>query len=188
MQDRISLTTTVLAAVIFLYSATFPGSLAIKALFAAVLLFAGFILHITVLGGLRRDEFIDQREGKQILMGFIASFIVIVFFNSVFNQCYTGQTTSFEIRMLAILLAVSEEQFFRGFITPYLAQKMGVWLGSVMSGFVFTIYHFAVYGSNIDALSVVFLAGTCLSLVVLWSRRVSPAILAHIVNNLLAAG
>jgi membrane protease YdiL (CAAX protease family) len=52
---------------------------------------------------------------------------------------------------------------------------------------MFAIYHFAVYGS-IDVLLVVLGSGIVLSYAVLRTRRLSPTVLAHVINNFIATG
>jgi len=89
--------------------------------------------------------------------------------------------------MYGIMYAICEERFFRGAITSFFVWKTGsVALASFASGGVFMIYHFKVYGSAVDKLLYVAIAGSILAFVVLKSKRLSPAKLAHIGNNVMA--
>lgn len=87
----------------------------------------------------------------------------------------------------SVLMAVAEEQFFRGFITDFVASRFDneilVW---ICSAAIFTIYHIARYGGSPDAMTYVFSGGFIFSFVATKSRLISPCMLAHVINNVIA--
>ena len=94
--------------------------------------------------------------------------------------------------MYSVLMAVAEEQFFRGFITDgLLSQKIpGVannpYFALVLSALIFMGYHWARYGTDPNALMYVFAGGFILSWIAYKSRRLSPSIISHVATNILA--
>lgn len=94
-----------------------------------------------------------------------------------------AQLSAIDRKLFGVLMAVSEEQFFRGFITSYFLQRIGTIPAVVASAAVFGIFHFAVYGTAPSALTFVFLAGAILSFVTIKTGLISPAMMAHVFNN-----
>jgi uncharacterized protein len=85
------------------------------------------------------------------------------------------------ILVVAVLPAISEELFFRGFLLNALSRLMpvhaAVWVGAV----VFSLVHFQLYGF----ISRVFL-GAVLGYVYVWSGDVRMSMIAHFMHNLTA--
>lgn len=183
-QDGISITLTILAVAVFLYSATFTDELMLRSTFVVVMALAGLVLSSTI-KHTQVDESLSNIEVRQIIIWGAIAFVAVLFLN-----IFTKQAPIFAVaeeplirRNFAVLIAVAEEQFFRGFITPFIASRTNsILLGSVLSGVIFGIYHFAIYQS-FDVLLIVFGSGIILSYVALRTGRLSPTILAHVVNN-----
>jgi len=184
-QDGISITLTILAVAIFLYSATFTDELMLRSTFVVVMALSGFVLSIVV-KQYGADESLSEVEVKQMALWTAVSFVAIIFLNQ-FARTIPFAVTDEPVtrKSFAVLIAVAEENFFRGFITPFVASKVGMLPGSVLAGAIFGIYHFAVYGS-VDVLLIVFGSGIILSYVALRTRRLSPPMLAHVINNYLS--
>lgn len=90
--------------------------------------------------------------------------------------------------IFGFIIGISEEQFFRGFILDWLLSKLpSPSLALLSSAMIFTVYHLAVYGTDFDSLMYVFAGGLILSWVAYKSRRISPPMLAHGLNNVYAA-
>jgi membrane protease YdiL (CAAX protease family) len=89
------------------------------------------------------------------------------------------------IMLFGVLMAISEEFFFRGFVTSYLL-RLGNVMAIVTSAMVFTIYHLAVYGTQPSSLAYVFIAGLVLNFVFVKTGLITPTIIAHVINNILA--
>lgn len=94
--------------------------------------------------------------------------------------------------LYSLLMAVSEEQFFRGFITDgLLSQKIprvsnNPYFALTLSAVIFMLYHWARYHTDPNALIYVFFGGFILSWIAYKSRRLSPSILAHSAANFIA--
>jgi len=184
-QDVISMTLTVLALTIFLYSATWPGELATHALFVSVLGVAGMVMSFLI-GGFRRDKEIDRVEQGQIISYTALGLGVIFAANMMVSMVpKVGSISVVDEKLFLILIAIMEEQFFRGFLATFFYQRGGMLVGVLGSAAIFTVYHFAVYGSNPAALAVVFVAGCVLAWIDLRAQRVTPSMIAHILNNML---
>jgi membrane protease YdiL (CAAX protease family) len=97
-------------------------------------------------------------------------------------------------------MAVAEEYFFRGFILDMLLsitipvgsfKFLGQFVNNnyVKIGFsavVFMGYHWARYGTAMDSLAYVLVGGFALGLVNYRLKRLSPSIIAHGLNNVIA--
>jgi membrane protease YdiL (CAAX protease family) len=80
---------------------------------------------------------------------------------------------------------ISEEIFFRGFVFAGLRRRMPLWAAAVISGTVFGIFHF----TGIDSIGVVpqlAVLGTILAVLYEKTGSLWPAIMVHMVNNILA--
>jgi hypothetical protein len=93
------------------------------------------------------------------------------------------QLSAIDRKLFGVLMAVAEEQFFRGFLTSFFVSKTNGMIGCVMSAGVFGIFHLAVYGTAFSALTYVFLAGLVLSFVAQKTGMLSPVMVAHVINN-----
>jgi membrane protease YdiL (CAAX protease family) len=89
-------------------------------------------------------------------------------------------------QLFGVLMAISEEQFFRGFITSYFVDRTNPFIGCAGSSGVFAVFHFAVYGTSPTALTFIFMSGLILSFVAYKTGLISPTMIAHIINNLVA--
>jgi len=191
LEDSISQTLSVLALMIIVYLATFIG-LSDLLFIPLALLLGGIAMQFYMRGKPKHDENINVEELKSM------SFFVMIALAGIglgslsiphlFQPPSLPFTlTIYDAAMYGVLYAIAEERFFRGFITPFLMWKLPFALPvNFLSGGIFSIYHFSVYGSSVDKLLYVFIAGTILSYVTLQSRRLTPCSVAHIINNLLA--
>ena len=147
-----------------------------------------------------QDETTSQKELKNVgyyaLIGVFGLFITGWAVNYV-QVPSTIALSSVDAVLYGILMAVSEEVFFRGFITDFLLSYFGrpsakiggfalnnayVALGA--SAGIFAIYHFARYGATPNALIYVWVGGFVLSWIAWKSKRLSPSIVAHCLNNI----
>lgn len=147
-------------------------------------------------GDIPEDEEIDAQEGRNVFV--YAGVAVVVFFTLAYfvplippqylPALSVATLTSFvSSQLFVLLIAVSEEQFFRGFLANLFIQRVGI-LGIPLNGAVFMIYHFAVYGTSGINLLIVLGAGITLAYIAWATGRVSPTILAHVANNAFASG
>ncbi|MBO3809646.1 MAG: CPBP family intramembrane metalloprotease [Candidatus Brockarchaeota archaeon] len=88
--------------------------------------------------------------------------------------------------LLAMLMAIGEEFFFRGFLTHWLSERTAPAVGVIASSIIFTVFHLAVYHMQPQTLAYVFIGGVVLASTYLYSKTLTAPILAHVVNNILA--
>jgi membrane protease YdiL (CAAX protease family) len=179
--DFISLTLIAVAVTVFLYSAMWTSDMAFKSLLAAVMLIGGFAFAF----GLRYST-VGQVPGKLwmwslLAFGFIIMANIIVKIAPV--QSAEGPVTW---SLFGLLVAVGEEQWFRGFLTPFICNTMGSVWGIIGSGLIFGIYHFAVYNTTPTALIVVTMTGMALSYIAIRTKSITPGIISHVINNFLS--
>jgi membrane protease YdiL (CAAX protease family) len=187
-QDYLSLSLTALAVALLLYLSTFGTELLTKGVFITVIALAGLVLsRVFKVEGY--DEDISASEGKQILMYVALSLAAIFAVNILVPQVtrtYLSVSPITAAQSLAVMIAVAEEQFFRGFFLNLFISKVGEVAGAILSSAVFMLYHFAVYGTNPTNLIIVFGGGLALAYAAIKTRRVSTPMIAHVVNNFLA--
>ena len=91
--------------------------------------------------------------------------------------------------LFGIEMAVAEEMFFRGVVFNYLLDEIvhHPTMAMLASAIIFMIYHSAVYGGNEASLLYVFIGGFILAWVTYKSGSLTSSMIAHSVNNILAA-
>jgi len=186
--DKISKMLIVLAMMLTVYLSTFENSNLI--MFPGLLLTFGLVMEWFM--EKKREDISDQTMTtagwKEIGVYTILSLFGIFLVGYGTTKLPFAIFVGFSALAYGALMAIAEEQFFRGFITELcLARIKRPILALLTSGFTFTIYHIARYGTEPDAMIYVFAGGLILSWSAYRSRRFSPGMLAHIVNNLRAA-
>jgi membrane protease YdiL (CAAX protease family) len=96
------------------------------------------------------------------------------------------ELTGVDAMLYAVLIAVAEEQFFRGAILNFLLTLTNSTVAIFSSAAIFMVYHFAVYGTSTSNLVYVLVGGLALAWAAYRSGRLSPSILAHVINNVLS--
>jgi len=177
-----------MAALVAVYMATFELGLLI--LFPVILLTTGIALQIYFTRKVQADDSLDLQETGQILFYTVVCLAVIAatsFFVAALPQVVPKmQLTGFDTVLFGVLMAVAEEQFFRGAVTSFLLNYTVPVLAVLGSAAIFTVYHLAVYGTNLSAMVYVFAGGTVLAWVAYRTQRLSPSMTAHVINNILA--
>jgi membrane protease YdiL (CAAX protease family) len=181
--DYVSISFIMIALVIFFYASTWSGDMQIKSMIGAVLLIGGLALSFFM-----KFTSIGQFNNKIALYSVLA-FAAIMATNFIVSLAPTMEVISAPISwaLFSVLIAVSEEQFFRGLVTPYLCNSMGVTVGCIAAGAVFGIFHFAVYGTSVNALLVVTISGIILSYIAVYTQSITPGIIAHSANNFISS-
>jgi sodium transport system permease protein len=80
--------------------------------------------------------------------------------------------------LLAVIPAMTEEFFFRGFLLSGLSQSMRKWSAILVAALTFGIYHFIV-----DRVPVTAMMGVCLGYLCWQSRSILPGIVFHMMHN-----
>jgi len=88
-------------------------------------------------------------------------------------------TTAFAITFGPLM----EELFFRGFLYPVLARRIGVVLGVIFTALPFGLLHLVQYGYAWGAVLVVFLVGVVLTAIRAVTGSVAASLLAHVGYN-----
>jgi len=173
---------------IVIYLSTFEATVLI--LFPAVLLMSGLILQFYLR---RKIEVVDSVVQNAPNIGFytavsLAGLAAVSVFAPIFSKPYwvKMELTGMDALLYAVLIAISEEQFFRGAILSFQLEVMHPPLAMIGNAAIFTVYHFAVYGQKLHALAYVFGGGLILAWVTYKSGRLSPAMISHSINNVLA--
>ena len=197
-QDGVSIALTVLAASQLLFLGTFGQAVVGVAVFVLAIMLVGIVLGMW-LGLAERDERIDPVETREMLTWSVVGLAVIGVLNllQLFKPA-AGTILSTALlnvaedarmlvsRMLGVLVAVAEEQFFRGALTNLFIRSVGVAGSIILSGAVFGVYHLAVYGSQPITMAVVAGAGSVLAYTAVRTGRVSTPMIAHVANNVVA--
>ena len=188
-QDPISLLASAIAITELIFLSVFPGDLQTDSIIAAVILISGLVMQRYF--KVDAQEGIDEK-GKQNIFIYSAVAVVIFFVLNIYVPklplsvaSVIGSSGVVPAKMFELLIAVAEEQFFRGFLANLLITRTNAGIGIFLDGAIFAIYHFAVYGNSGTDLAIVFGAGITLSFIDYKTGRVSPSIIAHVINNLL---
>jgi len=80
--------------------------------------------------------------------------------------------------LLAVVPALCEEFFFRGFVLSGLSTGLRKWPVIVATGAIFGVYHFMI-----ERIPVTATLGIVLALVCWQSRSIFPGMLAHLMHN-----
>jgi len=158
-----------------------------------VLLVASLVMRVFLNKPVEQDLYVDVAEGKSTLLYYLVALIGIgigsIIARGLYNFPFTPQQIALsviDLMLFGTLMAIAEEQFFRGELLEWLKHRVPRPVAIFLSGAIFTIYHFKVYAGSTDSLYLVFAAGIALSWVTVMSRRLAPATLAHITNNIMA--
>ena len=128
-----------------------------------------------------------QKVSRYTTIAFLVMLIASVAVPNLFTSMVPLQSTGQTRLLYGMFFAVNEETFFRGgFLFQMYSRYPSKIAASAMSAGAFSVFHWAVYGTQLDAIWFVFVAGAALSYAVLWSGRMTPAYLSHILWNILA--
>ena len=186
--DTISIAFSIIAIMLLIFLSTFGADLMLRAGFSVLLILSGLALS-RMTGNLEIDDDIDPSEGISIMKWFMISVGIIVMLAMYVPKIPLSldNLSSTELllvpRMFAVLMAISEEIFFRGFVTNFFITKFSLSFGILASGVFFGIYHLAVYGTEMSIMMYVVGAGLILSYVAVKTGRTSTTMLAHVLVN-----
>ena len=182
--DIIALFWIVLAILIALYGTTYVDiepSMASKNLISSQILIAGLFLTYITVGVVWSDIRYEKSFFPLVFAGLAG-----VMISNVASK-FTASSVSVPPALFSVLIGISEETFFRGFVQS-LAESLtnNTIFAIIISSAIFTTYHFAVYSGTPQALFVMFGAGLVLGTVFSLSRRLSINYTCHGIYNLLA--
>jgi membrane protease YdiL (CAAX protease family) len=202
-QDPLSKFLTLFAISELAIMAIIGGDLLQPTIVAVVLLISGFLFS-DKFAKLKEDEEIDSGELIQTGVYVVLAIAVFAFLNFAVPNFGLGALLSnvfklsniitlsaapasfFALKLYNVLIAISEEQFFRALFGNVFVSRLGSVMGSFVNGFWFMLFHIPRYANNLNALVIVLFAGMILTFIDLRTERVSTSMIAHIINNLLA--
>lgn len=195
--DTISKMLTILAALITIYLTCIENALSLV-ITPVILLLVGDFLQRFTLGNIPDVDSVVgsgpqvELTRKKILLYTVVSVMAIAFSGIAIKKAFISQQTGLlsilGATSFGILMAISEERFFRKWATNFFVSRFGnlAVVGFVLSATFFTVYHFGRYGTDLSAVLYVFAGGLILSFVAWYSGRLSPVVLAHVINNVAA--
>lgn len=104
--------------------------------------------------------------------------------NTPFEQFFARPLDAYLISVFSITLGpLMEELFFRGFLYPVVARRLGVIWGVVLTALPFGLIHSVQYGNAWSAVLVVCLVGVVLTTVRAVTKSVAASFLVHVGYN-----
>ena len=101
-----------------------------------------------------------------------------------FDQFFAHRSDAYLTAVFAVTLGpLMEELFFRGFLYPVIARRMGVFWGILLTALPFGLIHMVQYGYAWGAVLIVFLVGVVLTAVRAKTKSVASSFLAHVGYN-----
>jgi uncharacterized protein len=101
-----------------------------------------------------------------------------------FDQFFARPFDAYLTAAFAITLGpLMEELFFRGFLYPVIARRLGIFWGIVLTALPFGLIHAVQYGYAWGAVLVIFLVGIVLTSVRAVTKSVAASFVAHVGYN-----
>ena len=102
------------------------------------------------------------------------------------DKYFQSRSAAYIMSLFGISMApLVEELFFRGFLYPVLARRMGVAIGVVLTALGFALVHASQLASAWAPLLILFLVGLTFTVVRVVTRNVAPGFLMHVGYNLM---
>jgi membrane protease YdiL (CAAX protease family) len=104
--------------------------------------------------------------------------------NTPFDEFFDRPLDAYLIAVFAVTFGpLMEELFFRGFLYPVVARRLGVVWGILLTALPFGLVHFVQYGNSWAAVLIVSLVGVVLTTVRAMTKSVASSFLAHVGYN-----
>jgi len=101
-----------------------------------------------------------------------------------FDQFFAHRSDAYLTAVFAVTLGpLMEELFFRGFLYPVIARRMGAVWGVLLTALPFGLIHMVQYGYAWGAVLIIFLVGVVLTTVRAVTKSVASSFLAHVGYN-----
>lgn len=174
------------AILVYLFSTTFNPAEA-NAFFTMILiLIAGIVLTIALVGMPKFIPFNMKSLGSDAVST-AGSFIAVYEVNQVIPAQIgispIGETS------FAILAGVTEEWFFRMFLCTWFYKiTKNIWISITVSSAIWAVFHLARYGGSPNLILIVFLAGLPLGFFTLYFKSSDGPVFAHMIINAIARG
>jgi membrane protease YdiL (CAAX protease family) len=100
------------------------------------------------------------------------------------DRFFQDRTTAWLMMVFGVSLApLMEELFYRGFLYPVLARRLGVAIATVITAAAFALMHSSQLGNAWAPLLILFVVGLVLTIVRIVTRSVVPSFLIHVGYN-----
>ena len=100
------------------------------------------------------------------------------------DRYFQNRSVAYIMALFGISMApLVEELFFRGFLYPVLARRLGIAIGVALTAFAFALVHASQLANAWAPLLVLFVVGLVLTLVRVKTRNVAPGFLMHVGYN-----
>jgi len=100
------------------------------------------------------------------------------------DKYFQSRSAAYVMSIFGISMApLVEELFFRGFLYPVLARRLGITIGVVLTALGFALVHASQLASAWAPLLVLFMVGMVFTLVRVVTRNVAPGFLMHVGYN-----
>lgn len=171
------------AVIIFMYATTFPSEHTWTIISAVVLLVVGLAFAYMMVG-VRFEPF----QFKHMVESIIWSAVSVAMIWMVNTQVpFNLDVTPLSSRLFSVLMGVSEECFFRVWLTTFTQRVTNSTLLAIgVSSGIWTVYHISRYGGDISAFFIIFVAGLVLGIAMLQSKMADGVVFAHGIVNYLA--
>lgn len=104
--------------------------------------------------------------------------------NTPFDQFFDRPFDAYLTVVFAVTFGpLMEELFFRGFLYPVVARRVGVAWGILVTALLFGLMHFIQYGRSWAVVLIIFLVGVVLTTVRAMTKSVASSFLAHVGYN-----
>jgi hypothetical protein len=101
-----------------------------------------------------------------------------------FDEFFAHRSDAYLTAVFAVTLGpLMEELFFRGFLYPVIARRLGIIWGIILTALPFGLIHFVQYGNSWGAVLIIFLVGVVLTAVRAKTNSVASSFLAHVGYN-----
>jgi uncharacterized protein len=101
-----------------------------------------------------------------------------------FDQFFATPSDAYLTVAFAVTVGpLMEELFFRGFLYPVIARRLGAVWGILLTALPFGLIHFFQYGRSWGAVLIIFLVGVVLTTVRAATKSVASSFLAHVGYN-----
>jgi membrane protease YdiL (CAAX protease family) len=100
------------------------------------------------------------------------------------DRFFQNRSAAYLMSLFGISMApLVEELFFRGFLYPVLARRLGIAAGVVLTAFGFALVHASQLANAWAPLLILFMVGTVFTVVRVVTRNVAPGFLMHVGYN-----
>lgn len=194
--DAISKFFILLGFSINIYLLTFDVSFATA--FPAFLLLGSLVMQRYLYKRIEEDPQIDDEEATGIayytMMALLGIGVGSLFLSRtlfIFPAQVKGPEGTLLLGMFSlnvlqgVLMAIAEETFFRGIFLQFFS-SLGMGASISATALIGIIYHIRVYGASNMGLYYVALAWITFGMVAWKTKRISPLIISHVINNVLA--